>query len=157
MRRHNELADKVRALANEISDAPIVPENSKFEQLARSLSSFSDNAIQWIRDGQRLSREGEYQHNCVFCYRRQITEDACAIFHMDRSDQSYTIRIEEERGRFYVAEMRARFNKPYLREDYAFVRGLVREVNWRNKGYDIPQQYNLFGEEVPVDLEGWIF
>ena len=156
MRRHNELSDEISRLADEISDQPIVPENSRFKALATDFGLFSDGGVEWITTGIRLREEGDRQHNCVYCYRSYIAEDACAIFHMDRSDESYTIRIEiDHYGKFFIAEMRARFNRPYRREDYDFVQRVVRRAN-RAQDYDLPTQYNLFGEEVP-DIEGWSF
>lgn len=155
MRRHNELSDEISRLADEISDKPIVPADSKFEKLATDFRVFSEGAIEWITNGLRLREEGDRQHNCVYCYRSGIRADACAIFHMDRSDESYTFRIEIDHfGKYFIAEMRARFNLPYRKEDYDFVQRIVRRFNRELEGYGLPPQYNLFGEEV-TDLEGW--
>ena len=151
LKKHDELADAIRQkYADNMEPTPLIPENSRFRDVSEFLSESSDGQIEWIQDARRLYLEGTNQHNCVFYYEARIREDDCAILHMDRSGESYTIRIEINfRGQFYIAEMRAKFNKIHRRDDFDYVVQLIRKFErLRSEDDDEIQQYNLFGEPV---------
>lgn len=146
LRKHDEMAnsykrDRIEAEFQE----PLIAEQSRFEKVDNVFRQYGMENYEWIKTVERLYEEGERQHNCVFVYRFSIREDLCAIFHMDRHGESYTIRIERNpKGRFYIAEMRGRCNRPYRQEDFDYVNEYLRHAN-RKEPEDI--QFNWEREQ----------
>ena len=158
VRKHDEMAGgyKKNRMDSEIRK-PLVVEHSQFETVDTAFRGYGMENYEWITTGERLSEEGERQHNCVFTYRASIRKDLCAIFHLDRSGESYTIRIDRDRkGRFFIAEMRGRFNRPYRKEDFAYVNEYLYRVNRdspEDRAFirDREELINLFGDIVQID------
>ncbi len=151
LRKHDELAEAYSSekKLSENGQELVVPD-SRFEILSRFLRLIGESGLEWIKTAERLYREGEEQHNCVYSYRRRIRNDECAIFHLNRSGESYTIQVEKNtRGRFIIAQMLSRFNNPCRPEDKQYVEGLLRRINsptlkdeeiLRSLRYGIPMQ-----------------
>lgn len=158
VRNHDEMAGgyKKNRMDSEIRK-PLVVEHSQFETVDTAFRGYGMENYEWITTGERLYEEGERQHNCVFTYRASIRKDLCAIFHLDRNGESYTIRIDKDRnGRFFVAEMRRRFNRPYKEEDLAYVNEYLYRVNRvspEDRAFirERDQLINLFGDIVEIN------
>lgn len=158
VRKHDEMTGgyKKNRMDLEIKK-PLVVEHSQFEPVDTAFRGYGMENYEWITTGDRLYEEGERQHNCVFTYRASIRKDLCAIFHLDRSGESYTIRIDKDRkGRFFVAEMRRRFNRPYKEEDFAYVNEYLYRVNQvspEDRAFirERDQLNNLFGDIVDIN------
>ena len=161
VRRHDEMTGgyKKNRMESEIKK-PLVVEHSQFETVDTVFRGYGMENYEWITTGERLYEEGERQHNCVFTYRASIRKDLCAIFHLDRNGESYTIRIDKDRkGGFFIAEMRGRFNRPYREEDLAYVNEYLYRAN-RTEPEDAAfirdrdQLINLFGDIVEINEQG---
>ncbi len=158
VRKHDEMTGRYKKnrMDSEIKK-PLVVEHSQFETVDTAFKGYGMENYEWIITGERLYEEGERQHNCVFTYRASIRKDLCAIFHLDRNGESYTIRIDKDRkGRFFIAEMRGRFNRPYKEEDLAYVNEYLYRVNRvspEDRTYlrEWDQLINLFGDIVEVN------
>lgn len=156
VRKHDELAAKIRETRFESDgDLELAPLNSEYKELAEYLSIASEGAIEWIRNSRRLNQEGVNQHNCVYCYRNEIRNDLCAIFHLERSGESYTIRIAKNHyGLFYIAEMKAKYNKPHRKDDFDYMQGILNQVI-RFLEEDKLLDSERISERDEREIEGW--
>ena len=161
VRKHDEMTEGYRKQQMRFEiQKPLVPEHSQFEAVDLAFRRYGMENYEWIRTGERLYQEGEKQHNCVFTYRASIRKDLCAIFHLDRNGESYTIRINKNpKGRFYIADMKRTCNHDYLRSDYDYVNGYLRYANDQG-GDDLPvdedheRLLELFGNLVQINNDG---
>lgn len=151
--KHDELmaAYRKRRIEN-APDCVLVPENSQFRELATEMER---KDVEWIRTSKRLFQEGEEQHNCVYSYQSDIRQDLCAIFHLGRNGESYTIRVTKlQSGRFCISEMRARFNRPYREVDHEYVSAIIRNYN-AYRSIELEDQamklQRVFGDKVEIE------
>ena len=159
IRKHDELVEsyRERQMEDEINK-PLVPENSQFKELDELFKQEGMENYEWITTGRRLYEEGKKQHNCVFTYRDSIRKDLCAIFHLDRNNESYTIQInKDKRGKFYVEDMRGRFNHACKEGDFAYLNRFLQKANRTGTEEDdyledlLMDRYSEIGH--PLDLE----
>ena len=89
----------------------LVPAPSRFDRLERSLDFLCPNAFRRIRTSGQLLDEGEFQHNCVCSRKGLIENDRAAVFHWDYDNSSHTVQFACIRGKYYLDEIKARFNE----------------------------------------------
>ena len=112
IRAHDELSIKNRMKANkEEFEKPLLAVPSKFDDLETAIKNTGSTEFERICTTERLLREGEYQHNCVFSRRGLVRRDRASIYRWNHKGDSYTIQfIKDRRGCYSVDEVRARFN-----------------------------------------------
>lgn len=118
IRAHDELSIKNRMKANkEEIEKPLLVVPSKFDDLETAIKNTGSTEFERICTTERLLREGEYQHNCVFSRRGLVRRDRASIYRWNHKGDSYTIQfIKDRRGRYSVDEVRARFNNSITTE-----------------------------------------
>ena len=164
---HDALAEKNRRRVNEAEfGVPLIAVPSKFDKLEEEIRKTGAAEFERIRTTEGLLKEGEYQHNCVFSRRGLVRSDRASIYHWEHKGKSYTIQFSRDRkGRYYVSEVRARFNDPisdvHLWDLGQLLRGFcdveVRTLSRPAEDNDLPdhpdypERLNLFGQIIPVD------
>ena len=113
IRAHDELMIRSREKYNEEElQRPLVRVPSRFDDLEKAIRETGSPGFERIMTTRRLFQEGERQHNCVFSRRGFVRDDRASIYHWDHKGLSYTVQFSASRsGRFFVEEIRARFNK----------------------------------------------
>jgi len=96
---------------------PLVPESSKFERL-RTLVPKDFKRMETLGD---LVSEAKAQSNCVVSYADEIADDHSAIYHADICGRSYTVEFGMRGNRYFVKQMRQRFNEPAVDADIRLV------------------------------------
>ena len=125
IREHDELVQRIeREVYEEDIKNVKVKKNSVFNHLATMLP---EDQFEWIRDGERLFREGHEQHNCVISYASCITDDDSAIYSAVINGHRYTIEfVYNERFKTYeIAQMFLACNKEAFLEDVAYLDKLL--------------------------------
>ena len=125
IQEHDELAQKIeREVYEEDIKNVKVKKNSVFNHLATMLP---EDQFEWIRDGERLFREGHEQHNCVVTYASCITDDDSAIYSAIINGHRYTIEfVYHERFKTYeIAQMFLACNKEAFLEDVEYLNELL--------------------------------
>lgn len=125
IQEHDELAQKIeREVYEEDIKNVKVKKNSVFNHLATMLP---EDQFEWIRDGERLFREGHEQHNCVVTYASCITDDDSAIYSAVINGHRYTIEfVYHERFKTYeIAQMFLACNKEAFQEDVEYLNELL--------------------------------
>ena len=125
IREHDELVQRIerKVYGEEIKNVK-VNKNSVFNNLATMLP---ENQFEWIRDGERLFKEGYEQHNCVITYASCITDDDSAIYSAVINGHRYTIEfVYDEKFKTYkVAQMFLACNKEAYSEDVEYLNNLL--------------------------------
>lgn len=125
IREHDELVQRIeRKVYEEDIKNVKVKKNSVFNHLATMLP---ENQFEWIRDGERLFREGHEQHNCVISYASCITDDDSAVYSAVINSHRYTIEfVYNERFKTYeIAQMFLACNKEAFPEDVEYLDKLL--------------------------------
>lgn len=125
IREHDELVQRIeREVYEEDIKNVKVKKNSVFNHLATMLP---EDQFEWIRDGERLFREGHEQHNCVISYASCITDDDSAIYSAVINGHRYTIEfVYNERFKTYeIAQMFLASNKEAFLEDVEYLDKLL--------------------------------
>lgn len=125
IQEHDELAQRIgREVYEEDIKNVKVKKNSVFNHLATMLP---EDRFEWIRDGERLFREGHEQHNCVISYASCITDDDSAIYSAVINGHRYTIEfVYNERFKTYeIAQMFLACNKEAFLEDVEYLDKLL--------------------------------
>lgn len=125
IQEHDELAQRIeREVYEEDIKNVKVKKNSVFNHLATMLP---EDQFEWIRDGERLFREGHEQHNCVVTYASCITDDDSAIYSAVINGHRYTIEfVYNERFKTYkIAQMFLACNKEAFQEDVEYLNALL--------------------------------
>lgn len=125
IQEHDELAQRIeREVYEEDIKNVKVKKNSVFNHLATMLP---EDQFEWIRDGERLFREGHEQHNCVVTYASCITDDDSAIYSAVINGHRYTIEfVYHERFKTYeIAQMFLACNKEAFQEDVEYLNELL--------------------------------
>ena len=125
IQEHDELAQKIeREVYREDIKNVKVKKNSVFNHLATMLP---EDQFEWIRDGERLFREGNEQHNCVITYASCVTDDESAIYSAIINGHRYTIEfVYHERFKTYeIAQMFLACNKEAFLEDVEYLNELL--------------------------------
>lgn len=125
IQEHDELAQKIeREVYEEDIKNVKVKKNSVFNHLATMLP---EDQFEWIRDGERLFKEGHEQHNCVVTYASCITDDESAIYSAVINGHRYTIEfVYHERFKTYeIAQMFLACNKEAFQEDVEYLNELL--------------------------------
>lgn len=125
IQEHDELAQKIeREVYGEDIKNVKVKKNSVFNHLATMLP---EDQFEWIRDGERLFREGNEQHNCVITYASCITDDDSAIYSAIINGHRYTIEfVYDKRFKTYkIAQMFLACNKDAFSEDVEYLNELL--------------------------------
>lgn len=125
IQEHDELAQRIeREVYGEDIKNVKVKKNSVFNHLATMLP---EDQFEWIRDGERLFREGHEQHNCVITYASCITDDDSAIYSAVINGHRYTIEfVYHERFKTYeIAQMFLACNKEAFQEDVEYLNELL--------------------------------
>lgn len=125
IQEHDELAQKIeREVYGEDIKNVKVKKNSVFNHLATMLP---EDQFEWIRDSERLFREGNEQHNCVITYASCITDDESAIYSAIINGHRYTIEfVYHERFKTYeIAQMFLACNKEAYSEDVEYLNELL--------------------------------
>ena len=125
IREHDELVQRIeREVYEEDIKNVKVKKNSVFNHLATMLP---EDQFEWIRDGERLFREGHEQHNCVVTYASCITDDDSAIYSAVINGHRYTIEfVYHERFKTYeIAQMFLACNKEAFQEDVEYLNELL--------------------------------
>lgn len=125
IREHDELVQRIeRKVCEEDIKNVKVKKNSVFNHLATMLP---EDQFEWIRDGERLFREGHEQHNCVISYASCITDDDSAIYSAVINGHRYTIEfVYNERFKTYeIAQMFLACNKEAFQEDIEYLNELL--------------------------------
>lgn len=125
IQEHDELAQRIeREVYEEDIKNVKVKKNSVFNHLATMLP---EDQFEWIRDGERLFREGHEQHNCVVTYASCITDDESAIYSAIINGHRYTIEfVYNERFKTYkIAQMFLACNKEAFQEDVEYLNALL--------------------------------
>lgn len=125
IQEHDELAQRIeREVYEEDIKNVKVKKNSVFNHLATMLP---EDQFEWIRDGERLFREGHAQHNCVVTYASCITDDDSAIYSAVINGHRYTIEfVYHERFKTYeIAQMFLACNKEAFLEDVEYLNKLL--------------------------------
>lgn len=125
IREHDELVQKIeREVYEEDIKNVKVKKNSVFNHLVTMLP---EDQFEWIRDGERLFREGHEQHNCVVTYASCITDDDSAIYSAVINGHRYTIEfVYDEKFKTYkVAQMFLACNKEAYSEDVEYLNELL--------------------------------
>ena len=125
IQEHDELAQRIeRKVYEEDIKNVKVKKNSVFNHLATMLP---EDQFEWIRDGERLFKEGHEQHNCVVTYASCITDDDSAIYSAVINGHRYTIEfVYHERFKTYeIAQMFLACNKEAFQEDVEYLNELL--------------------------------
>ena len=125
IQEHDELAQKIeREVYGEDIKNVKVKKNSVFNHLATMLP---EDQFEWIRDGERLFKEGHEQHNCVITYASCITDDDSAIYSAIINGHRYTIEfVYDKRFKTYkIAQMFLACNKDAFSEDVQYLNELL--------------------------------
>lgn len=125
IQEHDELAQRIeREVYEEDIKNVKVKKNSIFNHLATMLP---EEQFEWIRDGERLFKEGHEQHNCVISYASCITDDDSAIYSAVINGHRYTIEfVYNERFKTYeIAQMFLACNKEAFLEDVEYLNKLL--------------------------------
>lgn len=125
IREHDELVQRIeRKVYEEDIKNVKVKKNSIFNHLAAMLP---EKQFEWIRDGERLFKEGHEQHNCVITYASCITDDDSAIYSAVINGHRYTIEfVYNERFKTYeIAQMFLACNKEAFQEDVEYLNELL--------------------------------
>lgn len=125
IREHDELVQRIeRKVYEEDIKSVKVKKNSVFNHLATMLP---EDQFEWIRDGERLFKEGHEQHNCVISYASCITDDDSAIYSAIINGHRYTIEfVYHERFKTYeIAQMFLACNKEAFLEDVEYLNKLL--------------------------------
>lgn len=125
IQEHDELAQRIeREVYEEDIKNVKVKKNSVFNHLATMLP---EDQFEWIRDGERLFKEGHEQHNCVVTYASCITDDESAIYSAIINGHRYTIEfVYHERFKTYeIAQMFLACNKEAFLEDVQYLNELL--------------------------------
>lgn len=125
IQEHDELAQRIeREVYEEDIKNVKVKKNSVFNHLATMLP---EEQFEWIRDGERLFKEGHEQHNCVISYASCITDDDSAIYSAVINGHRYTIEfVYNERFKTYeIAQMFLACNKEAFLEDVEYLDKLL--------------------------------
>lgn len=125
IQEHDELAQRIeREVYGEDIKNVKVKKNSVFNHLATMLP---EEQFEWIRDGERLFKEGHEQHNCVISYASCITDDDSAIYSAVINGHRYTIEfVYNERFKTYeIAQMFLACNKEAFLEDVEYLDKLL--------------------------------
>lgn len=125
IREHDELVQRIeREVYEEDIKNVKVKKNSVFNHLATMLP---EDQFEWIRDGERLFKEGHEQHNCVISYASCITDDDSAIYSAVINGHRYTIEfVYNERFKTYeIAQMFLACNKEAFLEDVEYLDKLL--------------------------------
>lgn len=125
IQEHDELAQRIeREVYEEDIKNVKVKKNSVFNHLATMLP---EDQFEWIRDGERLFREGHEQHNCVVTYASCITDDDSAIYSAVINGHRYTIEfVYHDRFKTYeIAQMFLACNKEAFLEDVEYLNKLL--------------------------------
>lgn len=125
IQEHDELAQRIeREVYEENIKNVKVKKNSVFNHLATMLP---EEQFEWIRDGERLFKEGHEQHNCVISYASCITDDDSAIYSAVINGHRYTIEfVYNERFKTYeIAQMFLACNKEAFLEDVEYLDKLL--------------------------------
>ena len=125
IQEHDELAQRIeREVYEEDIKNVKVKKNSVFNHLATMLP---EDQFEWIRDGERLFREGHEQHNCVVTYASCITDDDSAIYSAIINGHRYTIEfVYDKRFKTYeIAQMFLACNKEAFQEDIEYLNELL--------------------------------
>lgn len=128
---HDDLVIAISDKANKDreDDTTLVASPSKFDFLEMSLDLLDPGAFRRLRTVSELFAEGEYQHNCVITRKASIRCDRVAIFHWDYMDESCTVQFATDlRGRFYIEEIFARFNKPISSGARFAIRDILQSI-----------------------------
>lgn len=125
IREHDELVQRIERKVYEKDIKNVkVKKNSVFNHLAAMLP---EEQFEWIRDGERLFKEGHEQHNCVISYASCITDDDSAIYSAVINGHRYTIEfVYNERFKTYeIAQMFLACNKEAFQEDVEYLNQLL--------------------------------
>lgn len=125
IQEHDELAQRIeREVYEEDIKNVKVKKNSVFNHLATMLP---EDQFEWIRDGERLFKEGHEQHNCVISYASCITDDDSAIYSAIINGHRYTIEfVYNKRFKTYeIAQMFLACNKEAFQEDVEYLNELL--------------------------------
>ena len=126
MRYHDETVMEMQRKAHEQEFAmPLIRKYSVFDRLINSLPE----EFRLIDSVEQLYMEGKDQHNCVYSYRTKVQGDHCIIYHWDIEDRHYTIEFGCTRNRYYIIQMKDRFNNNERSEDRRIVEGYLRDIN----------------------------
>ncbi|MBO4216494.1 MAG: PcfJ domain-containing protein, partial [Clostridia bacterium] len=130
IRAHDELSIRNRIKANkEEFGIPLLAVPSKFDALETAIKDTGSAGFERICTTERLFREGEYQHNCVFSRRGSVRKDRASIYHWDHKGESYTIQFSrDKRKHYFVEEIKARFNRSITEEHLSDLRQMLAGV-----------------------------
>lgn len=130
---HDKLAELIREkeyLAAE-QNVLLVTTPSKFDNLEKAFNDLFPNSLQRMHTSEQLLKEGEFQHNCVFSRRDLIRKDCVAIFHWNFENASHTIQFAiDQRGKYYIDEIRARYNQECSWSAMTKLREMMAAVNF---------------------------
>lgn len=127
LRLHDEISKTYRKHCK-VNCNKIVSEKSKFNDLENELLLVGD--MKRIKIDTELFEEGERQNNCVFSRLSKICNDSVSIFHWNFNKESITIQFSKSHsGKFYIDEMRARYNMGCSKEAREFIEQKINEIN----------------------------
>jgi hypothetical protein len=128
---HDELSRAVRKNRLEAAGSEsLVMTPSRFDNLEKSLSFLYPNEIQRIITSEQLLAEGETQHNCVYSRKDLIQSDRAAIFHWSFENAGHTAQFSaDRRGRYYLDEVKARFNAECSQSAITRLREMLAAAN----------------------------
>lgn len=156
MREHDTLAARLRsaASAKELK-LPLLKVPSRFDDFEAAIQKHGTKELERICTTERLMREGEDQHNCVFSRRGLVRQDRVSIYHWQHNGKSYTIQFSMDTdGRIRVDEVRARFNQSITTEDLVFLNQMLLEICSGNVGMEkLPPEQ---GERYAIDNQIFI-
>lgn len=128
---HDELSRAVRKNRLEAAGSEsLVMTPSRFDNLEKSLSFLYPNELQRIITSEQLLAEGETQHNCVYSRKALIQSDRAAIFHWSFENAGHTVQFSaDRRGRYYLDEVKARFNAECSQSAITRLREMLAAAN----------------------------
>ena len=113
-----------RNVINQDMPDELTDDRSAFKKLKDELPQ----SFEWITSLKRLKAEGEAQHNCVYFYWRSVRSDQCAIFHWEGAAR-YTIEVQvNDKGYYYVEQMRGPCNSEPEKVDEEYVTELIGKI-----------------------------
>lgn len=117
-RIHDELSENARKKTTEAEfRQPLLAVPSVFDGLETALKRAGRDEFERIGTTERLFKEGECQHNCVFSRRTLVRKDRVSIYRWNHKNTGYTVQfIRNQNGRYAATEVKARFNRPITEE-----------------------------------------
>lgn len=98
-----------------------MPKNTQFDKL------YQNCPVEWefVKDKERLIREGREMHNCVSTYASYINKDECCILSAILNNHRYTIEIRNHGTKkdpeYFIQQIQLPYNQGYNQEDREIV------------------------------------